>query len=56
MLWPFINPNVIFNGDRIAFIREFRMNEKKTKNLPKDPLLPFSGDDANGDQAKENDV
>jgi hypothetical protein len=37
-IW-FINPNVIFNGDRIAFIREFRMKEKKIN--AKDPLLPL---------------
>jgi hypothetical protein len=41
-IW-FINPNVIFNGDRIAFIREYRMKEKKD-NLP-DPLLPLFGKD-----------
>ena len=29
-LW-FINPNVIFNGDRIAFIKEYKL--KQTKNL-----------------------
>lgn len=29
-LW-FINPNVIFNGDRIAFIKEYRL--KQTKNI-----------------------
>jgi hypothetical protein len=29
-LW-YINPNVIFNGDRIAFIKEYRL--KQTKNL-----------------------
>ena len=41
-IW-FINPNVIFNGDRIAFIREFRMKEKKINT--KDPLLPLFNSD-----------
>ena len=43
-IW-FINPNVIFNGDRIAFIREFRMSEKKTIKALKDPLLPFNNNE-----------
>lgn len=36
-IW-FINPNVIFNGDRIAFIREYRVKQN-TENKKSDPLL-----------------
>ena len=43
-IW-FINPNVIFNGDRIAFVREYRVKQKKdTKQLP-DPLLDLFKDE-----------
>ena len=31
-LW-WINPNIIFNGDRIAFIKEYKIKQPKTINL-----------------------
>jgi hypothetical protein len=30
-IW-YINPNILFNGDRIAFIKEYRMSTKETTN------------------------
>ena len=37
-IW-FINPNIIFNGDRFAFIKQYTL--KNEKQLPADPLLPL---------------
>lgn len=37
-IW-YINPNIVFNGDRIAFVKEYRL--KKTKELPLQSNLEF---------------
>jgi hypothetical protein len=38
-LW-FINPNVIFNGDRIAFIKEYRLKQTKKIGASQGFLFP----------------
>ena len=46
-LW-YINPNVIFNGDRIAFIKEYRL--KQTKNLGASQGILFPPSAPEGEQ------
>lgn len=46
-LW-FINPNIVFNGDRFAYIREFRKKQPK-KELEKQAVLSFSPPTPEGD-------
>lgn len=40
-LW-FINPNVIFNGDRIAFIKEYKLKQTKNMGASQGILFPPS--------------
>ena len=40
-LW-YINPNVIFNGDRIAFVKEYRLKEMKKIKSEQGVLFPPS--------------
>lgn len=47
-IW-FINPNVIFNGDRITFIKEYRVKQNKDIKQISDPLLNLFKDENNSE-------